>query len=110
MKKKPHLQITIPDNYYDTVKHHMELVTTGEEIDINAKMQSLTTLYQSLVAKGDPRSDQILDKIMSLTGENLESVLGGMQPQATPTPTPQLPPSQGMNQLAMNNAPKEQAL
>ena len=110
MKKKPHLQITIPDNYYDTVKHHMELVITGEEIDINAKIQSLTTLYQSLVAKGDPRADQLLDKIMSYTGENLESILGSApQAQQQMPNQPQMPATQGMNQLAMSNAPAPQA-
>lgn len=106
MKKKPHLQITIPDDYYDTIKHHMELTVTGEEVDINAKIQTLTTLYQSLVAKGDPRADQILDKIMSYTGENLESILGTAPQIQQPMPNqPQMPQTQGMNQLAMNNAP-----
>lgn len=111
MKKKPHLQITIPDKYYDDIKHHMELVVTGEEMDINSKIQSLTTLYQSMVAKGDPRADQLLDKIMSYTGENLESILGAPQaPQQGQIPNqPQLPQAQGMNQLAMNNAPAPRA-
>lgn len=112
MKKKPNLQITIPDNYYDTVKHHMELVTTGEEVNVDAKVASLTTLYQTLAAKGDPRADQVLEKIMGFTGENLESILGSEQP----LPQPQLPQGQApqvpgqtqpgqMNRLAMNNAP-----
>lgn len=108
MKKKPHLQITIPANYYDEVKHHIELVITGEEMDVNAKIQSLTTLYQSLAAKGDPRADQLLDKIMSYTGENLESILGAAQAPAPQAPQPAMPQAQGMNQLAMNNAPAPQ--
>lgn len=106
MKKKSHLQITIPNDYYDTIKHHMELTVTGEEVDVNAKIQTLTTLYQSLVAKGDPRADQVLDKIMSYTGENLEAILGTAPQAQMPMPNqPQMPQGNGMNQLANNNAP-----
>ena len=110
-KKKPSLQITIPDSYYDTVKHHMELVITGEEVDTKAKIETLTTLYQSMVAKGDSRADQILDKIMGYTGENLEAILGTLPP---PAPVPQtgpvkIPamkntPQNTMNDMAMSNA------
>jgi hypothetical protein len=110
IKAKSHLFITIPDNFYDDVKHHIELTVTGEEIDINAKIQSLTTLYQGLAAKGDPRADQLLDKIMSYTGENLEAILGSLPTpqQVPPQQAPQMPQSNGMNQLANQNAPQEQ--
>jgi len=74
--QKSHLFITIPDNFYDNVKNHVEIVTTGEEIDTTTKITTYTTLYQAMAQKGDPRADQILEKIMSLTGENLEAVLG----------------------------------
>lgn len=90
IKKKSHLFVPIPDEYYDNVKHHMELTLTGEEIDINSKITTFTTLYQNMVANGDPRAEQMLNKIMSYTGENLESILGRAdeQKQLQP-PTPQ---------------------
>lgn len=107
-KKKSHLFITIPDKYYDFIKHHVELTLTGEEIDIQSKIETYKTLYQSMVQTGDPRAEQVLDLIFGLTGDTLEAILG-------PKPQPQLPqgapqgaqPSpMGMNQLAMNNAPQ----
>lgn len=109
INKSSHLFVTIPDKFYDEIKHHIELVITGEEIDVNAKIQSLTTLYQSMVAKGDPRADQILDKIMAYTGENLEAILGKMPVQNTPVQPKALPAEKPkgttMNDLANMNAP-----
>lgn len=89
IKKKSHLFVPIPDSFYDDVKHHMELTLTGEEIDINSKITTFTTLYQSMVANGDERAEQMLNKIMSYTGENLEAILGRAQAQKQlPAPTP----------------------
>lgn len=105
-KQKSHLYIDIPDKFYDNIKNHVELVITGEEIDIPSKLSTYTTLYQSLVQIGDPRSEQVLKKIMHLTGDNLEAIVGktpqtmpqGMMPgqqQQSTLPVPQSPsPSQ----------------
>lgn len=79
-KNQSHLFIDIPDKFYDDVKHHIELTITGEEIDVAAKIASYTTLYQSLVQVGDPRANQILDKIMALNGDNLEAIIGALPP------------------------------
>lgn len=105
LKKKSHLFITIPDKLYDDAKVHMELTLTGEEIDVKAQVETLTTIYQGMLQSGDPRANQILDKILSLTGQNLEAVLGTIQVPNTPVSQPQ----QGqLDQLANQNAPEAQ--
>lgn len=77
---KTHMFIDIPDRFYDDIKHHIELVITGEEVDVASKIGTYTTLYQSLVQQGDPRAEQVLAKIASFTGENLDSSIGKKQP------------------------------
>lgn len=92
-KQESHLFITIPEGFYDTIKHHIELTITGEEMNVQTKVQSYTQLYQSLVQAGDPRSEQILSKIMDLTGDNLEAVLGKqMEAQQMNVASPQTQP------------------
>lgn len=86
-QQKSHLFIDIPDQAYEDVEHHVELTVTGEEIDTATKVQNLTTLYQSLAQTGDPRAEQVLNRIMSLQGENLEAMIGEKpQPQQAPQP------------------------
>lgn len=83
-KNKSHLFLNIPKDFYENIKHHFELTITGEEIDTNTKIQSYTQLYQFMAQSQDPRATQVLDKIMELTGENLEAVLGAMTPPGAP--------------------------
>lgn len=73
---KSHIYLQIPDKFYDSIKHHCELVITGEEIDVASKIQTYTTLYQTMLQNGDPRSEQMLGKIVSMTGENVEAIVG----------------------------------
>lgn len=106
-KTKKSLFIDVPEGFYDEVKHHMELELTGEAIDTGAKIETLTTLYQTLLQTGDPRADQVLARIMSLTGENLEATLGKKQEQQQIN-APQQPQQETMNALANLNAPQAQ--
>lgn len=78
---KSHIYLEIPDKAYDEAKHHCELVITGEEIDVASKIQTYTTLYQTMLQSGDPRSEQMLSKVVSMTGENVEAIVGKKQPQ-----------------------------
>lgn len=96
-QEKSHLFVDIPDRAYDDVKHHVELTITGEEIDTNAQITTLTTLYQSMVQAQDPRAEQVLSQIMSLTGKNLEAMLG---PKPQPQQPQQMPQQQPMAQIA----------
>ena len=87
-----HLFITIPDGFYENIKNHVELVITGEEIDVESRIASLTTLYQAMIQKGDPRAEQVLAKIMELTGDNIEAWLGPKpEPQPMNVPSKLMP-------------------
>lgn len=90
-KSKSHMFMDIPKGFYDTIKHHFELTITGEEIDTNTKIQSYTQLYQFMAQSQDPRASQVLDKIMELTGENLEAVLGALKPASGAPTSPTAP-------------------
>jgi hypothetical protein len=106
--KHQHLFIESPKDFYKNAKLNIELTLTGEEIDVQSKVTSLTTLYQSLVQAGDPRADKVLARIMSLQGENLEVLLGEKpQPvqQNQQVANQQQVPSP-LNQLAQQNAPQ----
>lgn len=65
---------------------------TGEEVDVEAKLESLKTLYQLLAPAGDPRAEQVLDRIGALTGEYLASFGSGQ------SKTPALAAPQQANQ------------
>lgn len=102
-----HLFITIPDNFYDNIKHHIEISITGEEIDTNSKITSLTTIYQSLVQTGDPRAEQVLNQIVSLTGGNLEAMIGP-KPQQPQQQAPQQAQPQSTMPIIPPNNPQQQ--
>lgn len=100
--KQDHLFREVPKDFYESAEVNIDLVITGEEIDVAAKITTLTTLYQSLVQAGDPRAEKVLSRIMTLQGENLELLLGDKPepaqqqqqlPNAQPVPSP-------INQLA----------
>lgn len=86
-QQQSHLFVEIPDKAYDDVKHHVELTITGEEIDTRSEIDSLTPIWQTMTQTGDPRAEQVLSRIMFLTGKNLEAMLG-----------PKPPPPQQMQQ------------
>jgi hypothetical protein len=115
IKSKDILEFVIPEKVYDDAKVKLKLNITGEDIDISTKIQTLTTIYQTLAQKGDPRADQVLDRIISLTGDNLESLLGvqkKIQQVNQAVPMQGNAPQQGqvneLNQLATLNAPQAQ--
>lgn len=90
-QEKPHLFFEMPDNVYDQAKHHVELTLTGEEIDVRAEIDTLTPIYQTMVQSGDPRAEQVLSRVMSLTGKNLEATLG-KKPASMPVPNTPVQP------------------
>lgn len=115
IKGKDIIEIIIGDKVYDDAKVKLTLNITGEDIDTAAQMTTLTTLFQTLAQKGDPRADQVLEKIMSIAGTNLEAVVGEPKPQ----PQQQAPaqpgqpgqaPGQPLNALANLNKPNQEPL
>lgn len=112
IKNKDVIEFTIPDQIYDNAKVYMKLNITGEDMDVNSKITTLTTIWQDLNAKGDPRADTVLDRIIALTGDNLEAIIGVQQQalqQIQQAPAQQAQ-AESMNQLAMANAPQQENL
>ena len=106
--KHQHLFIENPKDFYEDAEVNIDLSLTGEEVDVQAKITTLTTLYQSLIQSSDPRAEKVLSRIMSLQGENLEVLLGEKAPPVQQNQNmPQVPqmPSP-MNQMATNTQPQ----
>lgn len=76
MEEKKQLFMTIPDNFYDEVEASVDLVITGESLDLPKRIETLTTTYNVLAQQGDPRASKVLEKLLALTGENVESIAG----------------------------------
>jgi len=76
LNQKPFLFVTLPAKVYDNAKFYMQLDITNQETDTNAEMATLTTLYQIMSQKNDPRADSILNQIILLTGKNPNKILG----------------------------------
>lgn len=67
---------------YKNAKYKFDFTVTGEELDLEAKLETLGNLYQLLVQKGDPRAEKVLERISALSGESLASF--GPPAQAAP--------------------------
>lgn len=97
------LFVKFPQGFYDGIKHSVDLVITGESVDVPKKIETLTNLFNVLAQRQDPRADVVLEKIIALTGENMEA-LAGVKPQQ------QIPQQQQLQQLLPQQQPAEQAL
>lgn len=96
--------------FYEHAEAYMELNLTT---DISADISDLTTLYQAMVQRGDPRAEKVLQEIFALRGKALPAIIGPAPTQTTPvanettsandtaTPVPSpLQSSQGANVAA----------
>lgn len=99
LRKSPYLFWEIPKGFYEDAHCYMRLNINEP---IGADIETLTSLYQTMVQKGDPRSDKVLKAILSKKGKNIDSIIGSMPPQqaqptqntsqpaqTSPQPTPQ---------------------
>lgn len=73
MMKSPYIFLTIPDDFYENALFYMKL---NIDDDIGPDIQTLTTIYQAMEAKGDPRSEQVLRLIMAKQGNSLTYIAG----------------------------------
>lgn len=56
---------------YKNAKYKFQLTVTGEEINLEAKLETLKALYFSMIQSGDSRSEKVLERITMLAGENM---------------------------------------
>ena len=64
-------QYTFKKDDIKNLKYTVSVEVTGESIDIPQKMETLTTLYQSMVQVQDPRAENVLKQIMTLANMKL---------------------------------------
>lgn len=81
--KSPYFYVEVPEGFYKNVKYQLDLNITNESQDVAKEIETLTTLYQSLVQAGDPRADRVLETIITKTGNSLEAIAGKKQIQGT---------------------------
>lgn len=73
MYRNPYLFVEIPDDFYPKAHYYMRL---NIDQDIGPDIQTLTTLYQAMIAKGDPRADLILKRIFAKQGKSFDQLAG----------------------------------
>jgi hypothetical protein len=107
MNKAPSIYIQTDKDLYKYAKYDLELDITGESINFNTDMETLTTLHQTLMQAGDmERANKVLDKILLAQGKDMRSIIGkapmqnpaqqgpvNMQNQTQPAQQSQLAPT-----------------
>jgi hypothetical protein len=121
---KTELMLKIREDLYKNKEFKFDVVTTGEQLDVNSKIETYKTVFQILAgnpaAMNDPRIMRLLEKIVGLTGESLRAMLGTLKP--LPQQRPETPATEGsvpqpdasnnktsLNDLANVNAPDKTA-
>lgn len=87
LKKKEYLFWKIPESYYKKIHSHMRLNINEP---IAADIETLTTIWDRLDQRGDPRADKVLKAIFAKKGKNLDHIMGG----ATASKSEQAPTSE----------------
>lgn len=100
-RKTGKFEIEVLRKELKNTKYSIDIVITGEGINLEKRLETLTNLYQSLAQAQDPRSEQVLQKIIMLTGEKLPQ-------QEVPSPT--APEGGVMGQLIESAQPNEQTI
>lgn len=72
-KRKNH-EFDVPEGYYDYLKATVDIVTTGENVNIEKKLETLTNFYNTLVQSGDIETAKtVMKRILALTGEDVQN-------------------------------------
>jgi len=104
VNNKKFLAVDLPDKLWDTLKVTTQLVITGESVNLEKRIETLTNLYNTLSQTNPPAAEKVLQKILALTGENYDT-LTGIKPQVQMNPQ-----MGGMPQGQMAGPPKQDAL
>mgnify|MGYP001354264500 CR=1 FL=1 len=95
--------IDIPEGYYDDLKYKIDIIITGEELDLGAKMTTLQTAMQIMGSNPailqDKNMRNMFFKLLDFAGIDLTDIVVDDQPQQQlPTggsiSAPQMPPQQ----------------
>ena len=77
VNEKKFYGVELPNKFWDTLKVVTQLVITGEGVNIEKKIETLTNLYNALIQAGDvQRAERVMEKIIASTGENMDMLAG----------------------------------
>jgi hypothetical protein len=76
------LPFTLTKQTYKEAKFKFDLNITGEAVNPDEKVKTLTLIYQSMVQQGDPRAEKVLQRIVALQGESMSEFGPAPQPVA----------------------------
>jgi hypothetical protein len=80
MKDRKFQSVSIPEKFWDTLKVSTQLVITGEGVNIEKRLETLTNLYNSLQQTNPQAAEKVLGKILSITGEDYDTLVGTENP------------------------------
>src|SRR3990167_720579 len=77
------ISLEIPDSYYKNLKETVDMIITGEQVDINTKTTTLTTAMQTLGANPmilqHPILRRIFARALDTSGEDSSELLAGAE-------------------------------
>lgn len=88
LAKNPYAAIEVPPKFYDDIRYYMKLNLTD---DIGPDIADLTSLYQTMVQKGDPRAENVLKQIFATRGKAFPAIVGAAPPAAAAPAAPAAP-------------------
>jgi len=78
LQTKPSIEIDIPDNFYNDIKYKIDIVITNESVAMDAKIQTLTTVIQTIATNPtilqNETTRKILFRILDFAGINPEEL------------------------------------
>ena len=100
---KPNREIDIPDGFYDDIKYKIDIVITSESIAMDAKIQTATTILQTLATNPmilqSEVTRRIFFKLLDWVGisseefrQSAEQIQPGMMQSFGPPPAPGIKP------------------
>lgn len=99
LENSPSKVLEIPEGYYEDLKYKMDLIITGESINLDSKVTTMTTALQTIATNPgilqNPATRKIFLRLLDMVGVNPEE-LGGldqapqgqMQQPLSPPPGP----------------------
>lgn len=104
IKKRGMLEYTNSPEIYEDAEMYIDIVVTGEDVDIKSKIETLTNLLQLSAGNPailqDPILRSLISKAVSYTGENLDSII----PKGQGSTQAQLPPAISNQMKAIENS------
>lgn len=99
IQKQKRLSFALPEKLWDQLKVNVQLVITGENVNLEKRIETLTNLYNILSQTNPIEANKVLSKILALTGEKWSPIAEAPQPMAQQGTQPQMPQSGGSDAL-----------